>query len=52
VNPLNGKVSRVDLDEKSEYYGSVHVVAGLVVQHNDKLYMVNPLNGKTKRLKE
>ncbi len=52
VNPLNGKVSRVDLDEKSEYYGSVHVISGLVVQHNDKLYLVNPLNGKTKRLKE
>lgn len=52
VNPLNGKVSRVDLDEKSEYYGSVNVVSGLVVQHSDKFYLVNPLNGKTNRIRE
>ena len=52
INPNNGKVSRIDIDEKSDYYGSVDIVKGLIVKQDNNLYLVNPRNGKTKKIKE
>lgn len=51
INPLNGKISRLDLDEESEFYGSVDVVGKLLVKQGNKYFSVNPANGKTKRLR-
>lgn len=50
VNPKNGKLSRIDLDEKSDHYGTVEIVSGLIIKHKNKLYVVNPANGKTKKI--